>query len=156
MRWRSRRSGTCAQGPCPLPRRVREAGRRWRSWGGEVAMASVAPRYCSTSCATQADCRATKVSSDIWPVAIMSNACSQTAVRPGSATAAGTASISIRAVSDGRTERPLPQQIAAIEQALDDGGAGRLGTNAGAVLERLPQARIAEAPGDSLHGRHQL
>ncbi len=37
----------------------------------------------------------------------MSRACSQIAVVPGSAMAAGTASISIIAVSDARTARPL-------------------------------------------------
>jgi hypothetical protein len=64
------------------------ARRRRRQLDGERRAA-----YCCTSWATQADCLAMKVSSVIWPASIMSSACSQTAVVPGSAMAAGTASI---------------------------------------------------------------
>jgi hypothetical protein len=48
-----------------------------------------------------------KVSSVIWPASIMSSACSHTAVVPGSAMAAGTASISVKAASDARMARPF-------------------------------------------------
>ena len=48
-----------------------------------------------------------KVSSVIWPASIMSSACSHTAVVPGSAIAAGTASINVKAASDARMARPF-------------------------------------------------
>jgi hypothetical protein len=48
-----------------------------------------------------------KVSSVIWPASIMSSACSQTAVVPGSAMAAGTASMSVKAASEARMARPF-------------------------------------------------
>ena len=51
--------------------RALRAARRGRQLEG-----SVAPRYCCTSWATQADCLAMKVSSVIWPASIMSSACS--------------------------------------------------------------------------------
>ena len=70
-------------------------------------MASVAPLYCCTSWPTQADCLAIKVSSVIWPASIMSSACSQTAVVPGSAMAAGTVSIKVKAASVARMARPF-------------------------------------------------
>ena len=48
-----------------------------------------------------------KVSSVIWPASIISSACSQMAVMPGSAMAAGTASMSVKAASDARMVRPF-------------------------------------------------
>ena len=52
-------------------------------------------------------CLPMNTSSVSWPASIMSSACSQTAVVPGSAIAAGTASIRVKAASEARMERPF-------------------------------------------------
>ena len=63
--------------------------------------------YCAINCEIQAACLPMNTSRVSCPPSIMSSACSQTAVVPGSAIAAGTASISVNAASDARMERPF-------------------------------------------------
>ena len=50
----------------------------------------------------------------------------------------------------------LFDQVAALEQALDDAGAGRLGADAGGVLEFLLEARVVDQFGDVLHRLDQV
>lgn len=74
-------------------------------WG--TLMDSEVLPYCAISCEIYAACLPMNTSRVSCPASIMSSACSHTAVVPGSAIAAGTASISVKAASDARMERPF-------------------------------------------------
>ena len=62
--------------------------------------------YCAINCEIHAACLPMNTSRVSCPASIMSSACSQTAVVPGSAIAAGTASIKVKAASEARMARP--------------------------------------------------
>ncbi|MNG13961.1 hypothetical protein D3C84_976780 [compost metagenome] len=62
--------------------------------------AKVSVSQCATNCAIQFACLATNTSRVRRPASISSRACSQIAVIPGSATAAGTASIRVWAAAE--------------------------------------------------------
>src|SRR3546814_19974498 len=62
-------------------------------WGTLIDKA--VPWYWAMICAIQADCLSMKTSWVSWPASIISRACSQTAVVPGSTMAVGTASMSV-------------------------------------------------------------
>ena len=63
--------------------------------------------YCAINCEIHAACLPMNTSRVSCPASIMSSACSQTAVVPGSAIAAGTASIKVKAASEARMARPF-------------------------------------------------
>src|SRR5690606_38416824 len=91
-----------------LPLRCRVALPHWGHggpWG--TLIDNDVSRYFTINCVTQAACLSMKLSRESWPVSIMSNACSHTAVVPGSAIAAGTVSISVKAASEARMARPF-------------------------------------------------
>ena len=97
--------------------------------------AKVSVPQCSTNCAIQVACLATNASRVRRPTSISSRACSQIAVIPGSATAAGTALDQGTGRCGGHQGAFFLQQITAINQRLDDTGSRGFGADTGGVPE---------------------